>query len=158
VRLSAEQAGVCDKTVYKHIAKDPEFEEAFGLALRIGFLRLEARQMQEAQRFALRRSGAVENAVQDPSTIESSFDGSPPLPAAGEEYEIRILDDELFEEHFDPELAMHLLREHKRGLPGVDRRRHQRTTAESATAREVAEALAKRLKGFALRVSKEKKE
>jgi hypothetical protein len=182
-RLSAEKAGVSEKTVYKHLAKDPEFLDGFGRAVQVGYVRLEARELQEAQRFGVGRSGAAEGGPStitsagdgppphaaeprreeyevrcelDPaSTIESSFDG--PTPRPGEEYQVRCeLDPELVEEHFNPELALQLLREHRRHLPGsAERRPHQRTTARSATNKEIAETLAKRLKGFGLRVQRE---
>jgi hypothetical protein len=142
-RLSAEKAGINEKTVYKHLAKDPEFLDGFGRAVQIGYVRLEARELQEAHRFGLGQSGAREEdelgGLHDPpSTIESSFDGPPPRP--GEEYEVRCdLDPELVEEHFNPELALQLLREHRRHLPGsAQKRPHQRTTARSATNKEIA--------------------
>jgi hypothetical protein len=147
VRLSAAKAGVNEKTVYKHLLKDAAFEEAFRRAIQVGYLRLEARQLQEAHRPA----GA------GPSTAEPPHPN--PLPDAEREYEIRCdLDDELVEEHFDPQLALQLLREHARHLSGSSAKRpHQRTTARAADNKEIAEALAKRLRGFALRVSNERK-
>jgi len=84
-------------------------------------------------------------------------DGFPPPSAKpnGEDYHIGILPDQVAEEHFDPALAMQLLREHRRHVEAGERvRREQRTTAASATAKEVADALAKRLKGFGLRVNR----
>lgn len=164
VVLSAQMAGVCDKTVYKHLLKDPAFVEAFMQALKVGYLRIEAREMMEAHRPAL------PNDAQDPATIGSAADGSPPsagippvdsvgqslearsaLPSAGEEYQIRILPDEDAEEHFDPALAMQLLREHHRRLAG-EPRPAQRTTARSASTEEVVAALTRRLKHFSGRV------
>ncbi len=62
------------------------------------------------------------------------------------------LDDAEVEATFDLHLALQLLREHKRRLPGsADGRKNQRTTARSATNKEIAEALAKRLRTFAIR-------
>jgi len=70
--------------------------------------------------------------------------------------EVRVLDEELAEEHFDPQLALQLLREHARRLPGsADKGKAQRTTAQSATSREIAEALERRLKAFAVRVERD---
>ena len=149
VRLSAGKAGVCDKTVYKHLMKDDAFVEAFGRALQVGYLRLEARQMQEAHQLRFGQSGTL--AEDGPST---ACGGPPPHPAkpGREDYEVRVLADAAAEEHFDPQLALVLLREHARRLSGSpDKRKPQRTTAQSATNQEIAEALAKRLKGFALR-------
>jgi hypothetical protein len=65
---------------------------------------------------------------------------------------VRILDEAAADEHFDPALAMQLLRENRRHLPGaVERRAPPKSTATAATNAEIAKALAKRLKGFALR-------
>jgi hypothetical protein len=153
VALSAAKAGVWPQTIYKHLMKDEAFLEACGRALRVGYFRLEARELQEAHQLRFGQSGT--SAEENPST---AFGGPPPHPAKpdGEEYRINILDDEVVEEHFDPVLALQLLREHRRQLPGsADGRKNQRTTARSATNKEIAEALAKRLKGFGLRVSKE---
>lgn len=137
VVLSAGKAGVCDKTVYKHLMKDAAFFEAFVQALRVGYLRLEARQMQEAHA----------------PPLPAELEGQPPSPAREEGYEVRILDDAEAEEHFDPQLAMQLLREHRRNLPGsAEKRPAQRTAARAASSEEVVEALAKRLKGFGMRV------
>jgi hypothetical protein len=136
VVLSAGKAGVCDKTVYKHLMKDAAFFEAFVQALRIGYLRLEARSVQEAHA----------------PPLPADFEGQPPSPARGEGYEVRILGDAEAEEHFDPQLALQLLREHRRHLPGsAEKRPAQRTTARAASSEEVVEALAKRLKGFGIR-------
>ena len=147
LRLSAGKAGVCEKTVYKHLLKDAGFAEAALRALRVGYFRLEARSMQEAYS-VFGQSGAL--AEGGPSTASG---GPPPPGKLGEEYEVRILDDAVAEEHFDPALAMQLLREHRRHLPGsAEKRPAQRTTARAASSEEVAEALAKRLKGFAVRV------
>jgi len=154
--LAAEMAGVAYQTPFKHLQSDPAFEEAFGRALRIGYVRLEARVLQEAHQPGFGPSGTVaEGGHPHPAQAELES----PSPAASrvegqrEEYEVRCgLDDEQVEEHFDPQLALQLLREHARRLSGSpEKRRNQRTTAQSATGKEIAEALAKRLKGFALR-------
>ena len=131
--------------MYKHLLKDPAFEEGFGRAVRLGYLRLEARMMQEAH-----RPGALSNGA-GPSTIGSSANGPPPPDKLGEDYEVRILDDGLAGEQFDPQLALHLLREHKRHLPGSTVGRKSGAAPRAADAREIADALARRLKGFALR-------
>ena len=60
VAASAEAAGVCESTVYRHRAKDPDFAAAFQQALETGYARLEAealRQRLEAQR--LLREGVL---------------------------------------------------------------------------------------------------
>ena len=146
VVLSAGKAGVCDKTVHKHLLKDPAFVEAYKRALEIGYLRLEARQMQEAHRWTVIASGAKQSSGSDEWIAAAS------LEPRNDGYAIRILDDEVVEEYFDPQLAMQLLREHRRHLPGsAEKRPAQRTTARAASSEEVVKALAKRLKGFALR-------
>jgi hypothetical protein len=140
LRLSAGKAGVHDKTVYKHLMKDEAFVEAFERALRLGYMRLEARQVQEAHRLTLSSEA--------------------PLAAGNGSYEVRCdLDDALVEEHFDPQLALQLLREHGRRLTpsqgSSQGRRKAGAPPQSATTREIADALAKRLKGFGLRVERE---
>ena len=139
VRLSAARAGVAYQTVFKHRMKDPEFADAWDVALAQGYARLEARLLQEVHRPG------------DPSTIESSFDGLP--PRSGEELEVRSgLHEAEAEEAFDAQLALAILREQKRNVHGHVPKA-QRTTARAASNKEIAEALAKRLKGFALRVA-----
>jgi len=146
VVLSAGKAGVCDKTVHKHLLKDPAFVEAYKRALEIGYLRLEARQMQEAHRWTVIASGTKQSSGSD------EWIAAAPPERRNDGYAVRILDDEVVEEHFDPALAMQLLREHRRHLPGsAEKRPAQRTTARAASSEEVVKALAKRLKGFALR-------
>lgn len=145
-RLSAGKAGVNETTIYKHLQKDEAFAEACRSAVQLAYFRLEARELQEAHRPAMTSSAAE---PPHPAPAEAGVD---PLPQGGEGYEVRILDDELAEEHFNPELALQLLREHRRHLPGSGAGRPaQRTSAQSATNKEIAEALAKRLKTFAVR-------
>ncbi len=98
-----------------------------------------------------------------PSTLigtDGTFDGrvgALPTPAppcdGGEEFEVRgDLDSMDVEGAFDPQLAMQLLREHARRLPGAaDKRKAQRTTARAASNKEIAAALVKRLRAFSLR-------
>ena len=54
---------------------------------------------------------------------------------------------------FDAQLALQLLREHARRAGAGGRQKNHRTPARAAGNKEIAEALAKRLKGFALRHS-----
>jgi hypothetical protein len=124
VKLSAAKAGVAYQTVFKHRMKDEEFARRWDVALAQGYARLEARLVQEACA-----------GPEAPSTIESSFDGPP--PPEGEDY-------------FDAQLAIAVLREQKRNVHGHVPKA-QRTSARAASNKEIAEALAKRLKGFALR-------
>ena len=123
VTLSAAKADVCAETVFRHLQTDEDFNEAFQKALQLGYLRLEARTLQEAH-----------------------------APA----YEVRRLDDEAVEEHFDPELALRLLAQHRRNLPGLRERKRVGAAPRPVSNKEIAEALAKRLKGFALRVDRQK--
>src|SRR5439155_25855891 len=88
-RLSAGKAGVHEKTIYKHLLKDPAFEEAWFRALRLGYARLEARVLQEAHQLRFGRNGtSAEGPLPHPAH------GSPPHPAkpGGEEYRINVLD------------------------------------------------------------------
>jgi len=131
--LSAEKAGVCYQTPFKHRRKDAAFEAAWDAAVAEGYPRLEARLLQEAHRPPLPAHAPHE---------------SPSPPEGGEGNG----------EHFDPQLALTLLREHARRLPGsADKRKHQRYAVRVASNAEVIAALEKRLKGFALRVSKKRK-
>jgi hypothetical protein len=143
LRLSAEKAGVHEKTVGKHLLNDRAFFEAAQRALQLGYFRLEARSVQEAH--------APASDVADGSGVRPT----PTPPCQGgepAEYEVRVLDEAAAEEHFDPALAMQLLRENRRHLPGaVEKRAPPKSTATAATNAEIAKALARRLKGFALR-------
>lgn len=147
VRLSAGKARVHEKTVYKHLAKDAAFLEAFGWAVQLGYMRLEARQLQEAHQLRLRASHA-RSAQATPVTLSA--------PQGREGYAIGCeLDEELVEEHFDPQLALHLLREHRRHLPGAPGDKRKAGAApRAASNREIADALAKRLKAFGVRVQR----
>jgi hypothetical protein len=146
LRLSAEKAGVHEKTVSRHLLNDAAFFEAAQRALQLGYFRLEARSLQEAHGAPLPAQPPL------PAPADTGVD---PLPQWGESYEVRILDPREAGEHFDPALAMQLLREHKRGDPGSpEKRKAGRSSATAATNKEIAEALAKRLKGFALRVER----
>ena len=147
VRLAAAKAGVAYQTVFKHRMKDEAFARDWDGALAQGYARLEARLVEAVflpgtgrwQTEGLTEGvGSLHDA---PSTIESAFDGPP--PRSGEDLE-----------PFDAQLAIAVLREQKRNVHG-HRPQAQRTTARAASNKEIAEALAKRLKGFALRVSKE---
>ena len=128
VRLAAEKAEICYQTVFRHRMKDAAFAAAWDEALAQGYARIEARLLQEAM-----PPGAA--------------------GAGGEALEVRgDLDGPEVEAAFDRELAIVLLREHARRRAGSpDKRKHFRTNAETASNQEIAEALAKRLKGFALR-------
>lgn len=132
--LSAEKAGVAYQTPFKHRMKDPEFEAEWDAALAQGYARLEARTVQEAHEI-FGQSGTLAEGEQDsPSTS---------LRTNGES-----------EGKFNVELALLLLREYRRRLPGsADKRKNMRPATRVATEAEVIAALEKRLKGFALRQS-----
>jgi hypothetical protein len=131
VKLSAERAGVAYQTVFKHRMKDEAFADAWDRALQQGYAYLEARVLQEALGVEGRPSTSL--GTNGLSEEEAT----------------------LVEEAFDRELAIALLREHARRLPGAgDKRKNQRTTARAATNQEVQAALVKRLKAFALRVGR----
>jgi hypothetical protein len=131
VRLAAAKAGVAYQTVFKHRMKDPAFAADWDGALAQGYARLEARLVEEAC------GGVSPHPAQAP--LES------PSPARGEGLDP--------DEPFDAELAIAILREQKRNVHG-HRPKAQRTTARAASNKEIAEALVKRLKGFALRQGK----
>lgn len=154
VRLSAGKAGVHEKTVYKHLLKDAAFEEAFGRAVRLGYMRLEARQLQEAHRPVVEAGSAVRPTPAPPCQGGEEYEIGPSTSLGTNGcYGIRILDDAEAEEHFDPQLALQLLREHRRHVAGPAAPRKPGAAPQTASNEEIAEALAKRLKGFALRVS-----
>ncbi len=138
-RLSAGKADISEKTVWKHVRDQPAFEAAFIRALEIGYLRLEARRLQEAQTIGV---------------ATAPDDGSSDAP--GEEaYEIRCdLDEELIEEHFDPALAAQLLRDHGRRL-GLSPQRKPNAGGRVASGQEVVDALTKRLAAFGVRALRE---
>lgn len=139
-RLSAGKADISEKTVWKHVQGDPAFEEAFVRAIEIGYLRLEARRLQEAQTMGLVAAG----------------DGDGPGAPGDEGYEIRCeLDEELIEQHFDPALAAQLLRDHGRRL-GLSPPRKPNPAGRVASGQEVVDALTKRLAAFGVRVSRER--
>lgn len=126
--LSSAKAGVCAETIYRHLQKDEAFYDAYEMALRLGYLRLEARTLQEAH-----------------------------SPALGAAYEVRCdLDDASVEEHFDRDLALQLLRQYRGHVAGPAGKRKTGAPARPVSTKEIADALAKRLKGFALRVGREK--
>jgi hypothetical protein len=59
---------------------------------------------------------------------------------------------------FDPQLALQLLRDHARRMASAPHKTTGGPVPRVASNKEIAEALAKRLKGFALRVAREKGE
>jgi hypothetical protein len=130
-RLAAAKAGVAYQTVFKHRMKDEEFARRWDAALAQGYARLEARVVLEV-------GGGV-----PPLPAQAAPGSSPGLRRANEDESVP----------FDPLLAIAVLREQKRNVHGRTPKA-QRTTARAASNKEIAEALAKRLKGFALRVGK----
>ena len=148
VRLAAAKAEINYQTVFKHRMKDEAFAAAWDRALVQGYAYLEARLLQEAMN--VDQSGTL---IEDsPSTIPSAGNGPPPHPAKPGREEPS--EDEV-ERHFDPDLAITLLREHARRLPGsADKRKHFRPAARVASNAEVKEALVKRLAAYGKRVSK----
>jgi len=133
VKLSAEKADVCYQTVFRHRMKDEGFAEAWDRALAQGYARLEARLLQAAM-----------------PPLPSAASPLLPSPAEGEgpsEAEI--------EAAFDPGLAIVLLREHARRLPGSgDKRKAFKPGHRVASNAEVKAALVKRLKAFGVRVGR----
>jgi hypothetical protein len=71
---AAAAAGVCERTVYNHIRKDPAFAQAFQAALEEGYRRLEAESVR-------RRLEAQERLR---AAIEAAEESGEPIPAAEE--------------------------------------------------------------------------
>jgi hypothetical protein len=147
IQLSAEKAGICYSSVFRHIEKDSEFEAGCERALRLGYFRLEARSVQEAHVPAIAAGAQPATASELHTPHPPTASRVPPSPPRGEGLDIG-------EEYFDPVLALALLREHKRNVHGRTPKQ-QRTTARTASAKEIAEALAKRLRSFKMRVAKD---
>lgn len=117
---SAEEAGICTSTVYTHLRSDPAFAAGWQDALAQGYRRLEALAL--AQRLAALEKIAVRG---DKEVARNS--------EAAAEFE----------------RAIHLLREHKRGLAGVAK---GGPTLGKWSFDDAFEALEKRLAAFGLRV------
>jgi hypothetical protein len=128
VGFAAEQAGVCRQTVSKHRLSDPEFEAAYLRALGLAVPDLQAR-------------------------LLSYLNGRPKLDVQGQ---LAPPDDS----EFDPQLALQVLREQQRILeraaPGKALKPGR--APRVATNAEVRAALARALKAFGVRVSKEEAE
>jgi hypothetical protein len=91
VMRSAAAAGVTVQCVYQRRMRDAEFRAEWQAALEQGYARLEAMLIAHA-------------AGEGPVEIDGSLDLGPPLTGDGK---------------FDKDLALHLLREHKKGLAGI---------------------------------------
>lgn len=120
VSWSAELAGFNYKTVLRHRMTDERFAEAWERAVRQGYARLEAKQL-ETRRKEL------------PIGVEGDRD-APDM------------------DEMDPQVALNLLREHKRDMGGIKKPGRQ---PRVATNDEVREALIKGLVAFGVRVSDE---
>jgi hypothetical protein len=136
--LAAERADIHPKTVDRHRLEDPAFADACDRALDAALWRLVARTVQEAQQLQI---GQVSAEGEGPYKIGCG------------------LDPDLIEAHFDPQLALQLLREHWRRQSGAGAAaKPDRSSARTATNAEVIEALTKRLVGFGLRVQREQEQ
>lgn len=98
VAASAEAAGVTASCAYQRRMKDAEFRAEWRRALEQGYARLETELLAEA----LGEGGST---GPHPARADARVD---PLPRARER-------------GVDKDLALHLLREHKKGLAGIDR-------------------------------------
>lgn len=127
VRFAARQVGVSQSTVYRNRMSDPDFAEAWGRALEQGYVRLETKLLE--MQF---------EAVDHPLEFDPGFDPETDFP-----------DQKLV----DPATAMALLRQH-RGSTAKGRASGSRPT-RVASDEEVRLALARRLKAFGVRVTKE---
>ena len=139
VMRSAAAAGVTVQCVYQRRMRDAPFRDAWGRALEQGYARLETRLLGEAMGEGGR-----------------SASGEPPQSNAlpvGERGLVVQGDLVLPEEPLDKDLALHLLREHKRG---VDRlRRGAVAETRSADWAEVEDYFLGRLKALRKRLGKQ---
>jgi hypothetical protein len=91
VRMAAEAAGVTVRCVYQRRMRDAGFRAEWQAALEQGYARLEAMLIAAA-------------AGEPPIEIDGALEAVPPTTGDG---------------RFDKDLALHLLREHKKGLAGL---------------------------------------
>lgn len=117
VKWSAEAAGVTVQCVYQRLGFDAAFCEAWCRALGVGYMRLEARLLEEADR-------------------PVDFDPAKETPTV----------------RFDKDLALHLLREHKKVLGRIEER--GRPTRRSASWEEVEAWFVPRLRALRNRIDK----
>ena len=127
VRFAARQVGVSQSTAYRNRMSDPDFAEAWGRALDQGYVRLEIKLLE--MQF---------EAVDDPLEFDPGFDPEADFP------DQRLV---------DPPTAMALLRQHRANSPKG--RASGYPGARVASDEEVRLALAKRLKAFGVRVTKD---
>ena len=138
VMRSAAAAWVTVQCVYQRRMRDAPFREAWGRALEQGYARLELRLLGAAM-----GEGGYSGAV--PPHPD-------PLPAA--EREIAVSGDLVLpEEPLDKDLALHLLREHKRGIDRV--RRGAVAETRSADWAEVEDYFLGRLKALRKRIGRQ---
>lgn len=109
VHASARAAGVTAQCVYQRRRRDAGFRAAWGEALEQGYARLEAMLLAAAMGEGVEEgarcdAAGVPETGPHPARAGARVD---PLPPAGE--------------GLDKDLALHLLREHKKGLAGIAR-------------------------------------
>ena len=124
VRRSAAAAGVTDRCVYKCRMRDAGFRAEWQAALEQGYARLEAMLLEHAMR-------------ERPIEIDGALEAEPPTTGDG---------------RFDADLALHLLREHKKGLAGIAR---PGAAPRGADWSEVEAYFVRRLKALKVRLDRE---
>ena len=142
VRLAAAAAGVSPQCVYQRRERDADFRARWGAAIEEGYAALELRLLEAAMGgggddgdWGHLSDGEARDDGPDPST---AFGGPP--PRSGEDLEA---------EPFDKDLALHLLREHKRGRVA---KRESAPALRSASWSEVEGYFIARLKALRVRV------
>lgn len=120
---SAEAAGIHYRTAYRTRMEDPVFRADWGRALEQDYARLEMIVLERAMRGA--------------EPIALSGDGEAPE------------DETVGDEIWDRDLALHLLREHKRGLAGIGKAGAPQTRASMA---EVRNHFVRKLKALGVRL------
>jgi hypothetical protein len=127
VRFAARQVGISQSTAYRNRMSDPDFAEAWDRALEQGYVRLETKLLE--MQF---------EAVEEPLGFDPGFDPELDFP-----------DQKLV----DPVTALALLRQH--GASTGKGRAGRSPAGRVASDEEVRLALAKRLRAFGVRVTKE---
>jgi AcrR family transcriptional regulator len=156
VAAAAEAAGVTPGTVYNHRRKDPEFRQAFWLALEQSVAKLVALRLQREIERAERAGQAVRAAAGErPSTSLGTNGGGSTAPRAnGEGLALRLDSPPDEKQIVDLIKLMQMLRDLCRNLsaePGSVPARAGSNPLRAASAEEIVDSLEKGLKAFAKR-------
>ena len=150
VTASAEAAGVAVGTIYNHRRKDPEFRQAYWLALEQSVAKLVALRVQRELERAERAQRAADEAAGRPSTsLGTNGEGS--LGTNGDALTVRLDGPPDERQIVDLIKLMAMLRDLCRNLAGPESGAaagKPGAPRQAASAEEVVEALEKRLKAF----------